>query len=454
MTNYAGMADTRATQVLKWSIANKRDIAEDEELKSDVTTALVVTGLILPFILIVGGIITWYAPYITKADEQYHDIIRIACSFLVLALVINKVFNLFESVLRGMNLGFKRMGLRAGIVAFGGAIKVLAITQGFGLIGLSAVEVITALITGATFYFIVKKNIGWFGFGKTNLSRVVSYGKLSGWFMAFTMSKMFLLHSDKILLGYLVGPIYVTKYAITMFTSLALQGFVNAIIMGIIPGVGGLYSRKEFDKVQKARRIITSINWLLASSIGVTILLLNSSFIRLWVGLEHYAGSFENLMILFVSIQVIFFQIDSLIINVTLNMKKKVLFSSLASGVTILLAYFLVERYFIIGLCSSVLIGRFILTIGYPLILKEKMNDTSSIFIRQKIQPFVISVILFLIAAYLSQEISIPNWISLIGAGTISTVGSGLLFWHLALSINDREEIMEVVSGIKLFKRD
>lgn len=40
MTGYAGMADTRATQVLKWSIANKRGVAEKEELRSDVTTAL------------------------------------------------------------------------------------------------------------------------------------------------------------------------------------------------------------------------------------------------------------------------------------------------------------------------------------------------------------------------------------------------------------------------------
>ena len=454
MTSYAGMADTRATQVLKWSIANKRDVANDEELKSDVTTALVVTGLILPLVLIVGGIIVWYAPYITKADREYFDIIRIACSFLVLSLVIGKVFNLFESVLRGMNLGFKRMGLRAGIVAFSGGLKVLAITQGYGLVGLSAIEILTAFITGATFYYIVKKNIGWFGFGATNISKIVSYGKLSGWFMAFTGSKMFLLHSDKILLGYLVGPVFVTQYTITMFTSHALQGFVNAVIMGIIPGIGGLYGRKEFEKVQKARRIIISLNWLLASGLGITILLLNSSFIELWVGQEHYAGSVENLMILFVSIQIIFFQIDSFIINVTLNMKKKVLFSALASAVTIVLAYFLVERYFIIGLCSSILIGRFILTVGYPMILKEKMNDNSSIFLRQKIQPFITSILLFLIAAYASQWVSITSWLYLIMAGFISVLGSGIIFWYVGLGSREREEIMEVISNIKLFQKE
>ncbi|ARS34127.1 oligosaccharide flippase family protein [Pontibacter actiniarum] len=454
MTGYAGMADTRATQVLKWSIANKRGVAEKEELRSDVTTALVVTCLILPLVLITGGIIVWYAPVITKADAEYHSIIRMACSFLVLSLVINKVFNLFESVLRGMNLGFKRMGLRAGIVAVGGGLKVLAITQGFGLVGLSMVEVFTAVITGASFYYIVKQSIGWFGFGKTNMSKVVSYGKLSGWFMAYTGSKMFLLHSDKILLGYLAGPVFVTKYAITMFTSNAIQGFVNAVVNGIIPGIGGLFGKQEYDKVIKARRIVVTLNWLLITSLGVAVLLLNRTFIALWVGVDHYAGTLENLLILYVSIQAIFFQIDSLIINVTLNMKKKVLFSVLASAVTILLAYTLVDDHYIIGLSCSVLVGRFILTVGYPLILKERMQDNSRILTRQKIQPFVISTLMLAGAAYLSQWVELAGWYHLFTAGFVVVLSAGLVFWFAGIGQYERQEAWGVLSQVKLLKKD
>ncbi len=454
MTNYAGMADTRATQVLKWSIANKRDVAYDEELKSEVTTALVVTGLILPIVLVVGGIIVWYAPYITQADKEHYNLIRITCSFLVLALVISKVFNLFESVLRGMNLGYKRMGLRAGIVAVSGGLKVLAITQGYGLVGLSIIEVFTAVIIGTTFYIIVKQNIGWFGFGTTNFSKVVSYGKLSGWFMAFTGSKMFLLHSDKIILGYIIGPIFVTKYTITMFTSYALQGLVNAVITGVIPGIGSLYGRGEYHKVIQARKIIISLNWLLATCLGVTILLLNRSFIGLWVGEEHYAGTFENLLIILVSIQIIFFQIDSLIINVTLNMKKKVLFSSIASLLTISIAYFLVEKYLIVGLCISILLGRAILTIGYPFILKEKMQEKQHDFSLSIIRPSITCCIFFLIAAYSSQWIDLTNWLQLITAGVVSVLFIGVLYWRIGLSTEDRIDVWKILSNIKLFKKE
>lgn len=452
MTGYAKMADTRATQALKWSISNKRDTAAEAELRSEVTTALAVTAFILPIILIIGGVISWYAPQITQTEPKYHDLIRITCSILIVSLVINKVFDLFESVLSGMNLGYKRMGLRAAIIAIGGVLKVLAITSGYGLIGLSIVQIFVSLITGFTLYYVVKKSIPWFGFGKTNFSKVKSFGKLSGWYMAFTSLKMFLLSSDKIILGYLVGPVYVSKYALTMFTSYAIQGAIVSMITGIIPGIGSLFGKQEFDKVKKARQVIISLAWLFSVSSGVAVLLLNDSFIKMWVGAEHYAGNLENLFILFTSVQIIFFQIDSYIINVTLNMKQKVILSAAATIVTFILAFFLVDQFHILGLCISLLVGRLILTIGYPIILKQKMNDQSSVFSLRMLQPFIVSVVLFVLATYAGQLLSVTNWFYLILLGGVSLAVAGGIFWLVGLGASDKKATWEVVGQVKLFK--
>ena len=51
MTGYANMADTRASQVLKWTVAQKREIASKDALRGELTTALVVTLIALPIIL-------------------------------------------------------------------------------------------------------------------------------------------------------------------------------------------------------------------------------------------------------------------------------------------------------------------------------------------------------------------------------------------------------------------
>jgi O-antigen/teichoic acid export membrane protein len=454
MTGFANMADTRATQVLKWSIAQKRDLASDQELRSDLTTALIVTTFILPIILVIGAVIVWYAPVITHAPPAYYAMIRIACSLLILTLVTGKVFDLFESVLRGMNMGFKRMGFRAIIIFIGGALKIFVITQGYGLIGLSAVEVVIALAMGITFYFIVKRHIPWFGFAKTNKTKVLSYSKLSGWFMAFTGSKMFLLSSDKIILGYLAGPIFVTQYTITLFSAYALQGLINAVINGVIPGIGGLYGKGEYEKVQQARNLVITLNWILAASLGAVILMYNKSFISLWIGAEHYAGNTENLLILLITVQAIFFQIDSLIINVSLDLKMKVYLSVLASAVTIALSFFLIQYYHIIGLCISILVGRLVLSVGYPLLLRKIMHIQVNFAGWKQLQPMLAAAVLFALATYAGQAIAITDWVSLILIGALSIPVIGIIFWLVGLGRLERESVWELASKIKIFKRD
>lgn len=454
MTGFANMADTRATQVLKWSIAQKRDTASDEELRSDLTTALIVTAFILPVILVIGAVIVWYAPVITHTPAEYYTLIRIAGSLLILTLATGKVFDLFESVMRGMNLGYKRMGFRAVVVFIGGLLKVFVITQGYGLIGLSVVEVVLTLAMGITFYFIVKRHIPWFGFAKTTRKKVFSYTRLSGWFMGFTGSKMFLLNSDKIMLGYLAGPVFVTKYAITVFTSYALEGLINAVINGVIPGIGGLYGKGEFDKVQAARKLVVTLNWLLAASIGAVILLFNQSFISIWMGPEHYAGSTENLLILLITVQAIFFQIDSLIINVSLDLKMKVYLSVLASAITIALAFFLIPHYAVAGLCISILVGRLVLSVGYPLLLSRLMHLKLSFAGWGQLRPMGMMALLFVLATYAGQFVAINDWFTLLAGGALAIPVSALLFWQLGIARQEREAVWELVSRIKLLKRD
>src|SRR5690606_18271879 len=121
--------------------------------------------------------------------------------------------------------------------------------------------------------------------------------------------------------------------------------------------------------------------------------LFNKSFVHLWIGAEHFAGTMENFFIILMAVQFIFFQSDSLIINVSLNLKMKVLLSIVASVFTLLFAYLLVEEYQILGLCWSIILGRLILTVGYPLILKKQMSDNSGIHPESFVRPLTVALI-------------------------------------------------------------
>jgi O-antigen/teichoic acid export membrane protein len=94
-TGYVNIADTRSSQVLKWTVAQKKDVATGEELRSDAGAAFVVMLFVMPVVLIAGSIIAWYAPYNTHAEKAHYGLIRIACSLLIFSVLVFKFFELF-----------------------------------------------------------------------------------------------------------------------------------------------------------------------------------------------------------------------------------------------------------------------------------------------------------------------------------------------------------------------
>jgi O-antigen/teichoic acid export membrane protein len=454
LAGYANMADTQSTQVLKWTLAKKRSVSNEEELKSEITTGLVIVLLILPIILVAGGIISWFAPTITNVPSEFEDVVRIASFVVIVAIIIDKVTGFFESILRGMNLGFKGMGVRTFLIVLSGLSKIAVIYFGFGLIGLTVLQVLIALLTCAIFYLLVKRNIPWFGFGKTDKNKVLSYTKLSGWFMATKISGMALFHSEKILLSFLVGPELVTIYVLTLFTSSTLKGLLDSVISGVVPGVGSFFGNGEFEKIKLSHQLINSLIWWLSFGVGVSIILFNEQFLQLWVGGEKYAGNIENFLIILIAVQYVFFFTTGNFINVTLDLKTKVYITGMSAIVSIAFTFLLVG-YFgfgILGLCISILVGRLLMTIGLPMILSQKIGEKFNPFKSTNTRPLTVFLGGLGLALFLQPSIKASNWFELIGYGILVSIFSLILFWFLAFNKSQKHALRSNISKIKFLK--
>jgi len=452
LTGYATLADSRATQVLKWTVAKKKDIASEEELRSDVSSAFFVTLFILPLILIAGAVISWYAPYITRVDLQYYRLIRITCGLLLFSLVIAKVFDLFEAVLRGMNLGFKRMGMRSGIILGGGALKVFVITQHYGLIGLGIVQIIVTLVTGLTFYWIVKKTVGWFGFGKTSLKKVLYFCRLSGWNMANTITDTILTSSDKVLLGFIAGPMLVASYALGTFLPLAIQGLLFRVIVGAIPGIGKLFGLQEYSKIYRVWDSMTGLIFLLTMATGATVILFNNSFLRSWVGDGFFIDHLVNVLLVVMILQDTLIRHDGFIINATLDLKRKVFLSFISSIIFIAFGFILIERLGIAGLCISLICSKFLLFAGQRRLLKNKMQYTRAMAPLKRIRPLAASIFLLSFAWYISSFFETVSFIKMLVLAPLSFLLSFVFFYLVGLRKEQRVELLAIISSIKLFK--
>src|SRR5207245_6743389 len=84
--------------------------------------ALVVWLLFLPLATVVGAVLTWYAPALAGVAPELAGTVRLACAALLGAVLLGGLLAVPESVLFGMNLGYKRMELQAGLSVVGGVL--------------------------------------------------------------------------------------------------------------------------------------------------------------------------------------------------------------------------------------------------------------------------------------------------------------------------------------------
>src|SRR3989440_11098324 len=130
LVGYLTAGDGRPTQALRLVVATLQTSDDDLAKRRYVGAAFVVWMLFLPVILAAGTLLVWLVPAITQAPPALHAAVRLAVALLVVGLLFANLASLPESVLRGMNLGYKRMGLQAGLASVGGALTAGAIALG------------------------------------------------------------------------------------------------------------------------------------------------------------------------------------------------------------------------------------------------------------------------------------------------------------------------------------
>jgi O-antigen/teichoic acid export membrane protein len=418
LTGYLSPAGGRATQALKWTVASHQSSTDYAEKRRFVGSAVVVWCIFLLPMSGLGGLLTWFAPLWLDVREELVATVRLATGLLVAQLILATLSEVPRSVLTGENLGYKRMGLSTLIVLLGGGLMALALYLDTGLAGVAACPLLTAILTGVVFLGVVRRHVAWFGIARPSRDLVRRFLGLSGWFLLWRVVTQAMRASDVVLLGMLLSIDAVTTYSLTKFVPETLVSFVEIVVFGITPGLGGLLGRGEIQRVARVRGEIMVLSWLIAVVAGATILLWNRSFVGLWVGAEHYAGSLPTLWIVLMVTQFVLIRNDANIIDLTLDLRNKVLLGALAAGVSVFAAVVLLEYWElgIEGLCLGFVAGRAILSVAYPWMLGRTLGEPLSGQLRRAMRPICVTALLFGLGVRLSDLVAVGSWPALVGA--------------------------------------
>lgn len=407
---YMDSTDGRASQALRLVISNQRSVDDPAAKRRWVGSALVVWFLFLPVWIALGALLIWLSPTITKVPPALYSTVRIACALMTAAVLLGGLTSLPESVLRGMNLGYKRMGLQAGVSLLGGALLAGTVYAGFGLLGVAASGIVVAGLAGLCFWVVARRQVPWFGVERPGRAEVESLLKMSLWIAAGDMVSKVLLASDVLVLGLVLSPSAVTTYVLTGYAARLAANLHTLASDSATPGLAGLIGEKDFQRAALLRREMLAITVLFGTAAGATILLWNRSFVYLWVGAENYAGPWTDLLLVVIAVQTAFIRCDAYLIDAALQPGRRVRVSAVAGAAALVLSLILTRWAGMVGLCLGIIAGRAIQSVWYPALVQGCIGRAPGRSAKWLTRPLFLMGLVFAGSSYAGQYILVRQW--------------------------------------------
>lgn len=445
LIGYLSPVTGRPEQALKWTIATQQGSTDAVEKRGQVGSALAVWVIFLPLLSLLGAALVWNVPGWLKAPPELVSSVRWATALLVADLVLANLAEIPRSVLRGENLGYKRMGLSTLLVLLGGCLTAVAVLAQGGLAGIAGANVVTTLFNGLMFLKVARSNVVWFGVAKPIMSVVRRFLGLSSWFLAWSLVMQLLRGGDVVVLGILGSAELVTRYSLTRFVPEALVGFVAILVFGVTPGLGRIIGSRDTVRAVRLREELMIVTWLLVTAPAATMLLLNRSFVQLWVGRsDYYAGTLSNLLIILATAQFVFIRTDANIIDLTLDLRRKVLLGLASAGLSAAIAAVLVSRYEmgIAGVALGYIAGQSVLSVSYPRIVGRFLGLSLGSQLRGALRPAFVTALLCGALATLGHLWAVRSWPALGLTAGVTTVSSSALILYTGLTAGQRERFL------------
>jgi O-antigen/teichoic acid export membrane protein len=424
LNGYLWATGGRSAQALTWVIAHGQRSLTEGEKRRYVGSAVAVWFIFLPLLLIVGGVGSWFAPQFLETAPEMVWAVRIAAALLTADAIALTLLSIPRSALQGENLGYRRMGLSAVLIVLKGIMMALAIQWNTGIGGVAAANMVGTIVTGLLFWQVARKYLPWFGIARPTRQNVRWFLGLSGWFTGWKFVYELMTAGDVIVLGLIGSLELVTIYTLTKFVAQALVPLIGVVFEGMAPGLGAIIGGGERTRGARLRSEVMALTWLLSSVVGASLLLWNRSFVDLWVGSQFYAGPVPMLLIVVMIVQFIFVGNDARIIDLTLNLRAKVLLGAVSAILSVALGTLLVVTTDndIAGMCIGMIAGRAVLSVAYPWLLGRALGHPLTDQLRGLPRPVLTIAVLFVSATLLGELVAVGNWIALIAAAVTTAL--------------------------------
>ncbi|MGW0161211.1 lipopolysaccharide biosynthesis protein [Mycobacterium sp. NPDC003323] len=376
--DFATVADGRASQALKWIVASRRDLS-DQELRRDVGAAVIIWFRWLPVALTLAVGVTIAMPVLIKdippdAKQLAYSVAAILAANTLLAGVLT----IPDSVLVGVNQGYRSMIVNTATVIATNTAMVAAAMMGYPLWSLAAFVLLGAVFNFVINRQIVKRAVPWWGLARperSDLRRVFSY---STWTLGWVAVDKLFVASELIIISVMIGVTGVTQYTFTTYVMQFVTSIALITASGFMPTLGSQLARSDLDAAAERSRSVRHLVLGVAVIGSSAVLALNGAFVDWWVGPAQYMGTVLNALLVICGLQLASIRVDGQILDVTMRIAPKVLFGLGVSigGILVGCLVYFTTNSLVLALAAVILV-RSVCNLAFPCLVARSVKGSA-----------------------------------------------------------------------------
>ena len=442
---WLALTDLRPMGTLKFTLSIEQHVQDDSRKRRQVGAAIRLWAFTLPLTILVAVLATVWAPKLLRVSGGEATAVRIAVLVTAAGVVLDRFLGLWASVLRGLNLDFKGAVSATTSILIGAVLTVVALRAGFGLPGVAVAAVVTVLIGSGTRYLVARRHVAWLGAERPTRDEFHSFVRISYWLLAGGLGSVLFLSSDVLAIGLALGPLSAAVYATTgaalRFATEPLAQLLNSGNAGM----AALCGRQDWQRVS----VVRAEQWLAAlggiTVIGAAVLLLNRSFLALWLGEGFYGGLVPTALLVLLALQGQLYRVETVLADSMMLMREKARITLMAGGLGIALGAMLAVPLGLSGMAGGALIGRSLALVLTPRLIAARLPGREALPLPSR--AIGMSALLLGVASTLSSGVSITTWLGLVLFAVLIVAVTSALWFFMALSPSERQAFRARVAG-------
>lgn len=435
MTEFMASADFRSATTVKWILSVERDKTPFDVLNKKISAGFFASLCTLPIYLFIGVLIIYFAPIVTKVEEDMYVSIRVCASLLVTSFIVTQVFFIYEQILQGMNIVYKRMGMRALITILGGVFTYYLLSIGYGLLGVVLSNLIVVIITGISYWFVVKENLKWVRIQIVPLNEILSFIKLSIGFMIEKIISVCSRSIDVLLLGYFLSASFVSQYSISSYVYVSLSGFILMFMSSFVTNISPLAHKEDKSQLIESRSHMWFLQILIYSYFLILVTFLNRSFVSIWSSSDLYVGTISNILIALYIILRCIADEERSFLCMFMEIKKANINAFISFIILLVACVTLINIFELNGLLLGLIISQMTMVILNIKSLKSIIKTDNLFTFKYVNFRFVTTVLcLFLFAVATNFKIKIESWLVFLPFAFFLAAFCAVVYYLIGLS--------------------